>query len=685
MSLPVTIPGAWTPSTPVPYTPYFGYGSSNQVYSNSLPVENVPDDGDGENQPSRPYIPDSSDSVAFEDFGSVPNDAGGSAADNLITLQPADATHPGGVSTTAQDFAGNKRFLGDVRALSVLSDSYVELPATTLLTVGTLRQNGGQLLHSYGMSNLFCGPLAGNFTLTGQGNNIFGGNGGDLLTSGSFNTGVGHSVLTNATSAVGNTFVGNSSGVGVTTATQNVGIGINSGASLTTGGSNVLIGPNTGTALTTQSNIVEIGNGTLKAPAADDVILGNATSAQCYIGGVAGVAVGGVPQMVTVNPATKQIGSTAVPASGVLSLSAIGASANANGATITGTVLNLEPASVNFGGVVTTTAQSWAGIKTYTDAINLFPSNSLGVGTIQQSGGSLLHTHGVDNTFLGTGAGNFTLTGVNNTAVGSGSMVALTTGSGNCCFGTATGAALTTGQASVYVGNHAGGQCTTPNNNVCVGTYAGWGLTTGAGNVFVGPSAGFSSATTCNNAVELSNGSIGTSITGDIRIGTSASLMCYIAALSPTVAAPTSMVVYDSATRQVGSSTLSDVSAVFTATLDVGSITTMTVRGAATTSVPIRCTRLNNTVTMRVPRYSLTAQTGSALTINLGGAGIASQFRPTYDSWFAISIVDNSNVQRATLFVTAGGLVSIQRDTGTAFHLPSGPLYDINVSWVIGA
>ena len=49
-----------------------------------------------------------------------------------------------------------------------------------------------------------------------------------------------------------------------------------------------------------------------------------------------------------------------------LSLSAIGSTANANGATLTGAVLNLEPASASFGGVVTTSAQTFAGIKSFT-------------------------------------------------------------------------------------------------------------------------------------------------------------------------------------------------------------------------------------------------------------------------------------------------------------------------------
>jgi hypothetical protein len=56
---------------------------------------------------------------------------------------------------------------------------------------------------------------------------------------------------------------------------------------------------------------------------------------------------------------------------GVLSLSAIGATANANAATITGTVLNLQPASASFGGVVTTGTQTIAGAKTFSGTITI--------------------------------------------------------------------------------------------------------------------------------------------------------------------------------------------------------------------------------------------------------------------------------------------------------------------------
>jgi hypothetical protein len=50
---------------------------------------------------------------------------------------------------------------------------------------------------------------------------------------------------------------------------------------------------------------------------------------------------------------------------GVTTMAAIGATPNANGATISGSTLNLQPASASFGGVVTTGTQTFAGTKTF--------------------------------------------------------------------------------------------------------------------------------------------------------------------------------------------------------------------------------------------------------------------------------------------------------------------------------
>jgi hypothetical protein len=54
-----------------------------------------------------------------------------------------------------------------------------------------------------------------------------------------------------------------------------------------------------------------------------------------------------------------------------ITLSAIGSSPNANGATITGNVLNLQPASASFGGVVTIGTQTIAGLKTFTGGVDI--------------------------------------------------------------------------------------------------------------------------------------------------------------------------------------------------------------------------------------------------------------------------------------------------------------------------
>jgi hypothetical protein len=57
-------------------------------------------------------------SVAFAAVGSTPNSAGGSAAGSTITLQPADGTHPGVVTSGTQTIGGAKTFSGNVIAES---------------------------------------------------------------------------------------------------------------------------------------------------------------------------------------------------------------------------------------------------------------------------------------------------------------------------------------------------------------------------------------------------------------------------------------------------------------------------------------------------------------------------------------------------------------------------------------
>lgn len=74
------------------------------------------------------------------------------------------------------------------------------------------------------------------------------------------------------------------------------------------------------------------------------------------------------------------------PNTSINALSAIGSSPNANGATITGNTLNLEPASSSFGGVLTTGTQTIAGAKTFNGALTTLSGVSFnGAGAFQNN------------------------------------------------------------------------------------------------------------------------------------------------------------------------------------------------------------------------------------------------------------------------------------------------------------
>lgn len=68
-----------------------------------------------------------------------------------------------------------------------------------------------------------------------------------------------------------------------------------------------------------------------------------------------------------INGLTGSVGPTGPGA--LITLAPIGSAPNANGATLNGTVLNLQPASTGFGGVVSTSAQTFSGIKTFENGI----------------------------------------------------------------------------------------------------------------------------------------------------------------------------------------------------------------------------------------------------------------------------------------------------------------------------
>lgn len=103
---------------------------------------------------------------------------------------------------------------------------------------------------------------------------------------------------------------------------------------------------------------------------------------------------------------------------GDVTLTTIGSTPNGNGASLSGQQLQLQPASGSFGGVVTTAAQTFAGLKTFSNGII---STTIGdtSNTVQITGTSVSLTHTNGNyvwiqgngalgahVFLGNGTGN---------------------------------------------------------------------------------------------------------------------------------------------------------------------------------------------------------------------------------------------------------------------------------------
>lgn len=141
--------------------------------------------------------------------------------------------------------------------------------------------------------------------------------------------------------------------------------------------------------------------------------------------------------------------------------------------------------------------------------IGLASSTSSLNGNILKNGTRFLHNYGTANTFLGAGAGNFTLTvgnAVGNTAIGSGALPAVTSGNSNTAVGesalSATGAGhgnVAVGQAALAsstngfrntaIGTNALDTVTTGPNNIAIGYGAGASLTTGQKNVYIGSTA----------------------------------------------------------------------------------------------------------------------------------------------------------------------------------------------------
>ncbi len=131
-----------------------------------------------------------------------------------------------------------------------------------------------------------------------------------------------------------------------------------------------------------------------------------------------------------------------------------------------------------------------------------------------------------NNTLVGVGAGNTTMTGANNTMFGRSTGPVNTTGYSNVFVGAQTGLLNTTGYENIIIGSvTTGAKINTGGRNVAIGVAAGANITNPINNTMIGYSAG--SATTTGGANTFLGWSAGSGVTTgqrNVHIGATAGL-----------------------------------------------------------------------------------------------------------------------------------------------------------------
>jgi len=154
--------------------------------------------------------------------------------------------------------------------------------------------------------------------------------------------------------------------------------------------------------------------------------------------------------------------------------------------------------------------------------VNLQDSASSTVGNLTKPGGVFMHNFGINGTFAGVNAGNFSMTGSHNSAFGYGALAVNASGLHNTALGTQALAANTSGSANTAAGLFALGNTTSGGGNTAVGWTALSGNVAGSNNTVVGSGASILSSGSGNTAVGRGALNNNTSGSSNIAIGDSA-------------------------------------------------------------------------------------------------------------------------------------------------------------------
>jgi len=222
------------------------------------------------------------------------------------------------------------------------------------------------------------------------------------------------------------------------------------------------------------------------------VICGGTTST-AVLQNVSGVGTSG--QILTSNGAATLPTWQANPSS--ISITAGSANIVCSPSTITGT-----------GTVNLANSPSVSGSVTVGTSIKLPDTTSSTVGVIFHNSNRFIHTGIAESnfcTFVGTNAGNFTLTGTFNTGLGSNVFQATTSGNHNTGVGTNALTLLTTGTFNGAFGDGALSALTTGTDNICLGHNAGSNYTSSeSSNIQIG--SGVSGTAAESNVLRIGAG-----------------------------------------------------------------------------------------------------------------------------------------------------------------------------------
>lgn len=463
--------------------------------------------------------------------GALPTPTG-TAADNIVLGTGAGGSL-GTWTTPYRNIAIGKNAMANVATgafdnICLGSDSgySIDLNAQKNIFVGT---NSGRLWVGSGgrVGNVCVGPDSFTTQTTGNNNVCIGASTMQTSTGNTnYNVAIGFSALyTNSGSqniGIGQNALPRASG------SNNIHIGRNISTTYgpTSGTLNILIGQNAGSLLDTGSRNIIVSSDTFGSGVsgdADITRIGNTTTTQCHIAGIAGANVYSATNSVvyisssgqlgidTVTNGTTNVrlgGAMAALASGTNAQSCVGIGYQALGNTTTFgygiTAVGAEALTSNIYGSACTAF----GFRAARNAVSGVSLTAIGDNALYSCGANVSYSVAVGDACLQESSGNY------NTAVGSQAMAHLShTGSSNTCLGYQSGNSQNfSGSFNVGVGSISLNNITSGSDNVAVG-YAARAGTTGSNNTIVGSNSG-TSLTSGNSNTAMGFEALKTSTTG---------------------------------------------------------------------------------------------------------------------------------------------------------------------------